>query len=172
MRNNGAYKMQTTMDKIKLNCDVTNSTLTMDFLGKPATGAKLDKSTSHGKYSMDMDKVPENIKKEAMYYGLQVKMSRNLAKTADAAKETSVDQSLESTKELWDSLLKGNWNPGRTSKPKNAYTASAVEAGFLAGVANGVLTYEAANALYMQMSGGKTLYKALIDDEDTDNDND
>ena len=169
--------MKTTMNNVRLDNTITDGIMTLSFFRAPLEGDKLNKDLANriACVEMKLADIPEDVKKEAMEYGFSVKMSRNLAMSKDAAKITTVSECIDSTNTLWDSLKAGSWTIKSKAKKVPAYTASAVEAGFLAGVKNGVLSYEQANAMYMSMSGGKALYKEPVetdtDDDNTDDDN-
>jgi len=143
----------------KLDKDITGGKLTLAFFKKALDGEKTDKSVPClQSITLNLDALPDDVKKSAMYHGFSQKFGDNLALTKEDKETVTIKQAIERTQSLYDQLLKGDWNAKGKTKAESM-TVDSVQAQFLAGIAAGITTYEQANTLYKMMAKGKELPK-------------
>jgi hypothetical protein len=154
------------MNAVKIGAGFTgllNNTFKMEFIQAPIKGEKLDRETAEvfGAIEFDTSELPESIfiNCPAACHGIKQKMADNLAMKAEDKAVTSLQEAVNSTEELWNQLVSGNWNAVAKGSKAPSIKLTDMEAKFLAGVEAGVMDYEAANSLYKGITG-KDLPKA------------
>ena len=150
-------KLAIKMDSVKLDVSYVGTMFNLTFRQGVLKGEKFDREKSEVYHTLEFDitLLPPSIFLDCWCsrHGLKQKLSDNLAMTADAKKETSIQEAIDSTTALWDRLLIGETTLGTKSAKAKLTPEQIVIVSIHALIKSGTVTYENANALYTMTYG-------------------
>ena len=156
-------KLATTLMKnVKLNCKFTSEVFTVTFNEKQEKTDKKVEAIEITSEPFDCSELPAPVYVScaASQHGIKQKMADSLALTAELKETTTVKDAINTLTELWlqlkgnaDNNIDGSWNATSRSAKTPVVTLSSFETMLLSNVASGMISYEAANAMFKGQTG-------------------